>query len=195
MWILSTKVQSDEPLSSSYFNIVWILNRLKQITCDKILFSHTRRWYQFLFLYFSIFRCCCCCCCCYFMLLFIFTKILLFFYFSWKLFYFFMFRDVPECSGMFRNVPCFIDGPLSTVSVWLIIIRWITIFNGTGSWNGEYTTRDICIAGYIWEWDTRLKNVFCGWQGYLTRSSSHTNYFPSLQWNLILRNRFLSGWK
>ena len=49
------------------------------------------------------------------MLLFIFTTkilLLLLFYlfiFSCKLFYFFMFRDVPECSGMF-HVPGFIDG-------------------------------------------------------------------------------------
>ena len=30
----------------------------------------------------------------------------LFVFFSWKLLYFFMFRDVPACSSMFRNVPC-----------------------------------------------------------------------------------------
>ena len=56
--------------------------------CDKILFSHTQRWYEFLFLYFFLF-------------LFI-----LFIYFRENNCYFFMFRDVPECSGMFRNVPC-----------------------------------------------------------------------------------------
>ena len=48
---------------------------------------------------------------CYFTLLLIFIKIvlllllLLFIYFHENI-YFFMFRDVPECSGMFRNVPC-----------------------------------------------------------------------------------------
>ena len=52
---------------------------------------------------------------CYFTLLLIFIKIIffiiiiLFIYFHENYCYFFMFRDVPECSGifgMFRNVPC-----------------------------------------------------------------------------------------
>ena len=54
---------------------------------------------------------------CYFTLLLIFIKVilllllllLLFIYFHENYCYFFMFRDVPECSGifgMFRNVPC-----------------------------------------------------------------------------------------
>ena len=48
---------------------------------------------------------------CYFMLLLIFTKIILLlllydFFFHENYLYFFMLRDVPECSGMFRNVPC-----------------------------------------------------------------------------------------
>ena len=83
------------------------------ICCDKILFSHTQRGYQFLFLdYFIIiisfisgffFG--------YFTFLLILTKIillLLFYYifFHENYFYFFMFRDVPGCSGMFRDVPC-----------------------------------------------------------------------------------------
>ena len=68
------------------------------IFCDKILFSHTQRGYQFLVLdYFIIFRFFCCC---YFTLLLIFTKNILLF-----LFYYYYFFHVPECSGMFRNVP------------------------------------------------------------------------------------------
>ena len=42
---------------------------------------------------------------CYFTLLLIFTKIILFLIFHENCFYFFVFRDVPGCSGMFRNVP------------------------------------------------------------------------------------------
>ena len=65
------------------------------ICCDKILFSHTQRGYQFLFLdYFIIFR---------FLLLLLFYVIINFYkkyfiiiFFSWKLFLFF---HVPECSG------------------------------------------------------------------------------------------------
>ena len=70
----------------SLLSFPWTL--APQIICDKILFSHTRRWYEFLFLYFFLF-------------LFI-----LFIYFRENYCYFFMFRDVPERSGMFRNVPC-----------------------------------------------------------------------------------------
>ena len=50
---------------------------------------------------------------CYFTLLLMFIKIILFLllfylfiYFHENYCYFFMLRDVPECSGMFRNVPC-----------------------------------------------------------------------------------------
>ena len=75
----------------------------EQINRDKILFSHTRRWYQFRFINF---------CCCYFTLLLIFTKIIFFNFFFHEIILFFhvpgcsgMFRNVPECSGMFRNVP------------------------------------------------------------------------------------------
>ena len=86
------------------------------IFCDKILFSHTQRGYQFLVLdYFIIFRFFCCC---YFTLLLIFTKnilLLLFYYifFFHENYFIFscsgMFRNVPACSGMF-HVPDFIDG-------------------------------------------------------------------------------------
>ena len=82
-----------------------------KICCDKILFSHTQRGYQFLFLdYFMIFRFFKC----YFTFLLIFTKIillLLFYYifFVMKIVFIFscsgMFRDVPACPGTFRNVP------------------------------------------------------------------------------------------
>ena len=90
------------------------------IFCDKILFSHTQRGYQFLFLdYFIIFRFFFC----YFTFLLIFTKIillLLFYYFFIHENYldFFMFRDVPECSGMFRDVPCswFYQRPSTTAN-------------------------------------------------------------------------------
>ena len=72
------------------------------ICCDKILFSHTQRGYQFLFLdYFIIFR---------FLLLLLFYVIINFYkkyfiifillllFFHENYFYFFMFRNVPECS-------------------------------------------------------------------------------------------------
>ena len=82
------------------------------IGCDKILFSHTQRGYQFLFLnYFIIFR--------FFFLFFVCLFLLLLFYYIFfheNYFYFFhvpvcsgMFRNVPACSGMF-HVPDFIDG-------------------------------------------------------------------------------------
>ena len=78
----------------------------QQIICDKILFSHTRRWYEFLFLYFLIFP---------FLSFFLLSYVIVNFYkndfiiiiyfilFSRKLLLFF---HVPGCFGMFRNVPC-----------------------------------------------------------------------------------------
>ena len=76
-------------------------------TC-KILFSRTRRWYEFLFLLYLSF---------FFLLIFVCFVFLLFyviinFYKNYfiilyvYLFYLFSFRDVPECCGMFRHVPC-----------------------------------------------------------------------------------------
>ena len=68
--------------------------------CDKILFSYTPRWtdtnFFFLirFLNFSFF--------CYFMLFCYHYYFILLIFFSWTLFLFF---HVPECSGMFQNVP------------------------------------------------------------------------------------------
>ena len=66
----------------------------QQIYCDKILFSHTRRWYQSLFLSLFIFR---------FYVILLLLKIYVYifysiFFFHETFFYFFMFRGVPECS-------------------------------------------------------------------------------------------------
>ena len=86
----------------------------QQIICDKILLSHTRRWYQFLFLnhFFSFSGFFCFLFLLFYVILLLFYKnysiiIILFnfFFFSWKLLLFF---HVPGCSGMLR-VPGFID--------------------------------------------------------------------------------------
>ena len=42
----------------------------------------------------------------YYLLWLLWLFFIYFFFFIKKYFNFFMFRDVPECSGMFRNVPC-----------------------------------------------------------------------------------------
>ena len=128
-WVCEESLKN--PLLATHFIIFWIQKQAfthywhlhgpslaQQINCDKILFSHTRRWYKFLFLnYFFIFL--------FFsflfllfyviLLLLVFTKIILlllfyyyYFFFHENYFYFFMFRDIPGCSGMFR-VPGFID--------------------------------------------------------------------------------------
>ena len=83
----------------SLLSFPWTL--APQIICDKILFSHTRRWYEFLFLYFFLFR--------FFVILryyyknyFIIIIIIIIYLFSWKLL---LFSYVWGCSGMFRNVP------------------------------------------------------------------------------------------
>ena len=100
----------------SLLSFAWTL--APQIICDKILFSHTRRWYEFLFLYFFLFR--------FFVILrylLIFTKniiiviiiiiiIIILLFFFMKIIFIFscsgMFRNVPACSGMF-HVTGFID--------------------------------------------------------------------------------------
>ena len=127
-WVCEESLKN--PLLATNFIIFWFQKQAfthywhlhgpslaQQINCDKILFSHTRRWYKFLFLnYFFIFL--------FFsflfllfyviLLLLVFTKIILlllfyfYFFFHENYFYFFMFRDIPGCSGMFR-VPGFID--------------------------------------------------------------------------------------
>ena len=70
------------------------------------MFSHTRRWYQFLFLYFFIFRC----------FFFVLVVVLCYCLFLQKLFHYYysilficFFLEnyfIFSCSGMFRNVPC-----------------------------------------------------------------------------------------
>ena len=81
----------------SLLSFAWTL--APQIICDKILFSHIRRWFQFLFLYFFLFRFFFC----YFTVVINFYKnYYYYFFFSWKLF---LFLHVPGCSGMFRHVP------------------------------------------------------------------------------------------
>ena len=73
----------------------------QQINCDKILFSHTRRCYQFLFLSFFLFRFYVMLCyVIYYVIINQFTKIILslFFFFIKITWNFFMFRDIPECS-------------------------------------------------------------------------------------------------
>ena len=84
------------------------------IGCDKILFSHTQRGYQFFFVFIIISL---------FFVFFLLFYVIIYFYKNYFIiiifinffvhenyFYFCMFRDVPACSGMFR-VPGFIDGP------------------------------------------------------------------------------------
>ena len=62
----------------------------QQINRDKILFSHTQRRYQFLFLnYFLLF---------YVIINFYKNYFIFKFFFHENFFYFFMFRNVPECS-------------------------------------------------------------------------------------------------
>ena len=88
---------------------------------SKLMFSHTRRWYQFLSLnyFFCLFVCFLLLLLFYvILLLLIFAKIILLlsfylidYFFKKNYLYFFMFRHVPACSGMFR-VPGFIDAHL-----------------------------------------------------------------------------------
>ena len=100
---------------------------LPQIICDKILFSHTRRWYEFLFLHFFLFR---------YLLFYViinfyrnyFIVIIIFLnFFFMKIIFIFsrsgMFRNVPECS-MFRvlSTPSNIIGRLKT----LFLVRVVT---------------------------------------------------------------------
>ena len=106
---------------------------LSSLVCYKILFSHAQRSYEFLCLYFFIFRFFFC----YFTLL-IFTKIIILslyhynffmkiiFIFSWSA----MFRDVQECSGMFRHVPeCSVFRVLSTPLVTRLCVNKIYNFH------------------------------------------------------------------
>ena len=99
------------PLLATHFNIFWIqkqafthycrlhgLSLAQKVICDKILVSHTLRWYEFLFLYFSFF------CLFLFSLLFYFIINVYKNYFT--NFFFMKIILIFSCSGMFRNVPC-----------------------------------------------------------------------------------------
>ena len=89
----------------------------QQIICDKILFSHTRRSYEFLRLYFFLV---------FFFVLFLFLLfyVIINFYknhfiiiFLFFMIFLFLFFHVPGCSGIFRNVPapeCSVFRVLST---------------------------------------------------------------------------------
>ena len=106
------------PLLATHFNIFWIQKQTfthycrlhgpslaRKIICDKILVSHTLRWYEFLFLYFSFFLFCFC-----FSLLFYFIINV------YKNYFINFFFHVPWCSGMFRHVrpECSVFRVLST---------------------------------------------------------------------------------
>ena len=143
---------------------------LCELHCDKLLFSHTRRWYQFLFLsffacffifrfyvmlgylfcyytflqkLFSIY------CSFYYLLLLLFNEWMNYFFIK-KYFNFFMFRDVPACSGMF-HVPGFIDAPCSNTVMHkfsLLSTRGEGYFLIRGYWG--------CVAGWGRIFTTRL---------------------------------------
>ena len=102
-----------EASHNSLLSFAWTLTRPTNYLGQNIVFSYSEMSFFFLiislffvflyinFLFYVI------------LLLSIFTKtmLLLSFYlinvfFHENYFYFFMFRDVPGCSGMFRNVPC-----------------------------------------------------------------------------------------
>ena len=126
-WVCEESLKN--PLLATHFIIFWIQKQAfthywhlhgpslaQQINCDKILFSHTRRWYKFLFLnyffiflFFSFFVILC-----YFVIISFYKNysiiIILFYFFSWKLFLFFHVAGYSGImsSGMFR-VPDFID--------------------------------------------------------------------------------------
>ena len=96
---------------------------------DKILFSHTRTWYEFLFLHIFLFR--------HLTLFLIFTKnillllLLLLLFFLFYLFFFFMESIfIFSCSGMFREVPeCSVFLVLSTPPCSMTKGSWYAIDN------------------------------------------------------------------
>ena len=94
----------------------------QQINCDKILFSHTRRCYQFLFLFFFLFRfyVMLCYLFCYYKSVYKNYFIIIFFFHKNYLKFF----HVPGCSEIFRNVPCswFFWRPISTGICFLRIL-------------------------------------------------------------------------
>ena len=126
-WVCEESLKN--PLLATHFIIFWIQKQAfthywhlhgpslaQQINCDKILFSHTRRWYKFLFLnyffiflFFSFFVILC-----YFVIISFyknyFTIIILF-----LLFFFMKIIFIFSCSGIFRDVPvCSVFRVLST---------------------------------------------------------------------------------
>ena len=84
-------------LESSLHSIITVICKktllAQQINRDKILFSHTRRWYQFLFLNFFLL---------FYVIVNFYKNYFIFNFFSMKIIFIFsccgMFRDVPECS-------------------------------------------------------------------------------------------------
>ena len=115
-WVCEESLKN--PLLATHFILFWIQKQAfthywhlhgpslaQQINCDKILFSHTRRWYKFLFLnyffiflFFSFFVILC-----YFVIISFYKNffiiIILFFLFFMKIIFIF------SCSGIFRDVP------------------------------------------------------------------------------------------
>ena len=102
---------------------------------SKLMFSHTRRWYQFLSLnyFFCLFVC--------FLLLLLFYVILLLLIFAkiilllsfYLIDYFFkknyfIFFHVPACPGMFRHVPCsgFYRRPFK---IWLRTMEILSVYD------------------------------------------------------------------
>jgi len=64
------------------------------------------------------------------------------FFFHENYFYFFMFRDVPGCSGMFRDVPecsmfLVLSTPVAEFVIWIIVRNSMT-FLSPGSWGCYY---------------------------------------------------------
>ena len=117
----------------SLITVICMNPRSLKICCDRILFSHTQRGYQFLFLdYFIIFRFFCC----YFTLLLIFTKIILLFIFYYYYFFSMKIIFIFSCSGMFRmfrNVPCsgfyrrlltggLVSSVVQVITIWVLTI-------------------------------------------------------------------------
>ena len=116
------------PLLATHFNILWIYRQAlthychlhgpslaPQINCNKIMFSHTRRWYfSFLFFFFFFW---------YFRLFYVILFLLILF--SWKIFLFF---HVPGCSGKFRHISeCSVFQVLSTLERHCILLFQVAI--------------------------------------------------------------------
>ena len=143
-WVCEESLKN--PLLATHFIIFWIQKQAfthywhlhgpslaQQINCDKILFSHTRRWYKFLFLnyffiflFFSFFVILC-----YFVIISFYKNyftiiILLLFFFFMKIIFIFscsgIFRDVPVCS-VFRVLSSPFAAVRSTIFVRILIFH------------------------------------------------------------------------